>query len=55
MRRREIGLEDVFLLKEHINDTSFSIDNYRIMKVSLMGSNFYKLMQHHDAKLSTLA
>ena len=52
--RAEIGSDDVFLLKEHIQETQFGIDNHHFSLLSLVVSVFHKLRLHHIAKLSTL-
>lgn len=52
--RAEIGSEDVFFLKEHIQDTQFGIDNHHFSLLSLVVSVFHKLRMHHIAKLNTL-
>lgn len=52
--RAEIGSDDVFLLKEHIEETQFGIDNHHFSLLSLVVSVFHKLRLHHIAKLSTL-
>ncbi|XP_078018867.1 uncharacterized protein LOC144458909 [Epinephelus lanceolatus] len=50
----EIGSEDVFFLRGHIQETQFGIDNYHFVLMSLIVSVFHKLRLHHIAKLKTL-
>ncbi|RVE64488.1 hypothetical protein OJAV_G00126380 [Oryzias javanicus] len=52
--RAEIGLEDVFLLGEHITETQFGIDNHHFMLMSYVVSVFHKVRLHHMAKMTTL-
>ena len=52
--RAEIGLEDVFLLGEHIAETQFGIENHHFMLVSFVVSVFHTVRLHHIAKLTTL-
>ncbi|XP_048031076.1 uncharacterized protein LOC125258223 [Megalobrama amblycephala] len=52
--RAEIGSEDVFVLKEHIQETQFGIDNHHFSLLSLVVSVFHKLRMDHIAKLNTL-
>ena len=50
----DIWTDDVFLLKEHIQDTQFGIENHHFALLSLVVSVFHKIRLHHIAKLSTL-
>ncbi|XP_054461155.1 uncharacterized protein LOC129096406 [Anoplopoma fimbria] len=52
--RADIWTDDVFLLKEHIQDTQFGIENHHFALLSLVVSVFHKIRLHHIAKLSTL-
>ena len=52
--RGEIGIEDIFLLGEHIEETQFGIDNHHSDLLSLVVSVFHKLRLHHIAKLASL-
>ncbi len=52
--RAEIGSEDVFCLKDHIEETQFGIDNHHFYILSSVVSVFHKLRMHHIAKLNTL-
>jgi len=52
--RAEIGSEDVFCLKDHIEETQFGIDNHHFSLLSSVVSVFHKLRMHHIAKLNTL-
>ncbi|KAM3605598.1 uncharacterized protein V6R79_001603 [Siganus canaliculatus] len=55
MVRKKIGPEDVFLLGEHINNTSYGIDNHHHTLLTLVVSVFFKLRLHHIAKMTTLS
>ncbi|XP_051787583.1 uncharacterized protein LOC114646683 [Erpetoichthys calabaricus] len=50
----EIGSDDVFFLKEHIEEPQFAVDNHHFMLMSLVVSVFHKLRLHHIARLNTL-
>ncbi len=52
--RAEIGSEDVFCLKDHIEETQFGIDNHHFSLLSSVVSVFHKLRMHHIAKVNTL-
>ncbi|XP_034039682.1 uncharacterized protein LOC117522397 [Thalassophryne amazonica] len=52
--RKRIGSDDVFLLREHISDTQYGIENHHHMLLSLIVSVFFKLRLHHIAKITTL-
>lgn len=52
--RAKLGSEDVFDLGEHIIDTQYGIDNHHYQLMSQVTHTFYKLRQHHVAKLHTL-
>lgn len=51
--RADVGLEDVFGVGQHIQETQFGIDNHHYMLMSLVVSVFHKLRLHHIAKLET--
>lgn len=52
--REEIGTEDIFLLREHIEETQFGIDNHYSYLLSLVVSVFLEIRLHHIAKLTSL-
>lgn len=49
-----IGTEDVFLLREHIEETQFDIDNHHSNLLRLVVSVFLKIRLHHIANMSSL-
>lgn len=52
--REEIGTEDVFLLREHIEETQFGIDNHHSDLLRSVVSVFFKVRLHHIAKMASL-
>lgn len=52
--RKRIGLEDVFVLGEHIGETQYGIDSHHHMLLKLIVSLFLKLRLHHIAKVTNL-
>ncbi|KAL2100680.1 hypothetical protein ACEWY4_002441 [Coilia grayii] len=52
--KAEIGSEDIFNLGNHIEETQDGIDNHHYNLISHILAAFYKLRQHHIAKLHTI-
>jgi len=52
--RAEIGLEDIFLLKEHIQDTQDGIDNHHFDLLTSIVNVFHKLRMYHIARSRTI-
>ncbi|XP_051805264.1 uncharacterized protein LOC127534344 [Acanthochromis polyacanthus] len=52
--REEVGTEDVFHLREHIEEQQFGIDNHHFTLLSLVVSVFLKIRLQHKAKLTSL-
>lgn len=52
--KAEIGSQDIFNLGDHIVETQDGIDNHHYDLISQVLAAFYRLRQHHIAKLHTI-